>query len=78
MNNLKNNQFIVIKSCDKGGAICIMNTRDYLTKIYTHLQDHNTYKPLTYNPTSATVNDTCTKKMFWKTPGKIVLKFGIF
>ena len=37
-----------------------MNTKDYLTKIHTHLQDHNTYKPLTYNPTSAIINDTCT------------------
>ena len=37
-----------------------MNTKDYLTKIHTHLQDRNAYKPLTYNLTSATVNDTCT------------------
>ena len=37
-----------------------MNTRDYLTKIHIHLQDRNTYKPVTYNPTSAIVNDTCT------------------
>ena len=37
-----------------------MNTKDYLTKIHTYLQDRNTYKPLTYNPTSAIVNDTCT------------------
>ena len=37
-----------------------MNTRDCLTKIHTHLQDRSTYKPLTYNPTSAIVNDTCT------------------
>ena len=28
-----------------------MNTRDYLTKIHTHLQDHNTYKPRTYQCT---------------------------
>ena len=40
LNNLKNNQSIVIKPCDKGGGICIVNTRDYLTKIHTHLQDH--------------------------------------
>ena len=60
LNNLKKNQSIVIKPCDKGGGICIMNTKDYLTKIHTHLQDRNTYKPLTYNPTSAIVNDTCT------------------
>ena len=37
-----------------------MNTKDYVTKIHTHLQDHNTYKPLTYNPTSAIINDACT------------------
>ena len=60
LNNLKKNQSIVIKPCDKGGGICIMNTEDYLTKIHTHLQDRNTYKPLTYNPTSVIVNDTCT------------------
>ena len=60
LNNLKNNQSIVIKPCDKGGGICTMNTRGYLTKIHTHLQDRNTYKPLTYNPASAIVNDACT------------------
>ena len=60
MNNLKKYQSIVIKPCDKDGDICIMNTRDYLTKIHTHLQDRNTFKPLTYNPGSVIVNDTCT------------------
>ena len=37
-----------------------MNTRNYLTKIHTHLHDHNTYKPLTHNSTSAIANDSCT------------------
>ena len=60
LNNLKKNQSIVIKPCDKGGGICIMNTKDYLTKIHARLQDHDTYKPLTYNPTSAIINDACT------------------
>ena len=60
LNNLKNNQSIVIKPCDKGGGICVMKTRDYLTKIHTYLQDRNTHKPLTYNPTSVIVNDVCT------------------
>ena len=59
LNNLKNNQSILIKPCDKGGGIFIMNTRDYLTKIHTYLQDHNTYKPLTHNPTSAITNGAC-------------------
>ena len=56
---VKNNQSIVIIPCDKDGGICIMNTKDYLTKIHTHMQDCNTYKPLTYNPASAIINDTC-------------------
>ena len=60
LNNLKNNQSIVIKPCYKIGGICIMNTRNYLSKIHNHLQDRSTYKPLTCNPTSAIVNDTCT------------------
>ena len=37
-----------------------MNTRDYLTKIHTHLQDRTTNKPLTYNPTNAIAKDACT------------------
>ena len=28
LNDLKNNQSIIIKPCDKGEGICIMNTRD--------------------------------------------------
>ena len=31
LKNLKKNQSIVIKPYDKGGGICIMNTKDYLT-----------------------------------------------
>ena len=39
LNKLKTNQSIVIKPFDKGEGICIMNARDYLTNIHTHLQD---------------------------------------
>ena len=60
LNNLKNDQSIIIKPCDKSGGICIMNTRDYLTKIHTHLQDHTIYKPLTHNPANAIAKDVCT------------------
>ena len=60
MNDLKNNRSIVTQPCDKGGGVCIMNIRDYLTKIYTHLQDHNTYKLLTHNPKNAIAHDACT------------------
>ena len=37
LNDLKNNRSIVIKPYDKCGGICIMNIRDYVTKICTDL-----------------------------------------
>ena len=40
LNNLKNNQSIIIKPCDKSRGIYIINTRDYLTKIYTPTRPH--------------------------------------
>ena len=60
LNDLKNNRSIVTQSCDKGGGVCIMNIKDYLTKIHTHLQDHNTYKLLTHSPKNAIAHDACT------------------
>ena len=47
------NQFIVIEPCDKNRLISIINTKDYFTKSYIHLQDHNTYKSLSLRPTKA-------------------------
>ena len=63
LNNLKNYQSIIIKPCDNGGGICIMNTRDYRTKIHTHIQDHSTYKLFTHNPTNAIAHDTLSYNM---------------
>ena len=63
INNLRNNQSIVIKPCAKGGGICIMNTRNYLTKIHTHLLDLNRYKPLTYKLTGQPKNFYCLLKI---------------
>ena len=60
LNNLKNNQSIVIKPCHKGGDICIVNIRHYLSRIHTNLQDHKTYKTLIHKPTSAIANDAHT------------------
>ena len=75
LSHLKNKQSIAIKPCDKGGSICIMNTRDYLTKIHTHLQDRNTYKPLTHNATSAIANDVCTHMYFQPIIDKATMEF---
>ena len=43
---LKNNESIVIKKADKGGAVAIMTTRHYQQIIYDHLNDCSTYKKL--------------------------------
>ena len=37
-----------------------MSRRDYLSKIYTHLQEDNTYKPLTHVSISRIANDALT------------------
>ena len=58
MNDLKNNQSVIIKPCDRDGDICIMNTRDYLIKIHNTYQ--NTYKLLTHNPTNTIAHDAHT------------------
>ena len=60
LSNLKNNQSIVIKPCPKGGDICIVNIRHYLSRIHTNLQDHKTYKTFIHKPTSAIANDAHT------------------
>ena len=43
LNNLRNNHSIIIKPCGKGNNIWIMNTRDNLTKIHTHLPSKPQY-----------------------------------
>ena len=55
-----NNHSITVKLIHKGGGIYIMNTRNYLSKVHKHLQDHNTNEPLTLNLTNATGHDVGT------------------
>ena len=49
--NLRNNPHIVIKKADKGSAIVIMNTIDYLREGYRQLNDSNFYTKLKKDPT---------------------------
>lgn len=44
LHELKNNTNIIIKKCDKGGGIAILNREDYIHKIDEMLMDHNTYQ----------------------------------
>lgn len=40
---LRSHQQIIIKKCDKGGGIAVMNKSDYENKIYAMINDPNTY-----------------------------------
>ena len=43
---LSNDETIVIKPADKGGAVVILSTGHYQSMIMQHLLDENTYKKL--------------------------------
>ena len=44
LQELKLNNDIIIRKADKGSAVVIMNTKDYLREDYRRLQDTNFYK----------------------------------
>jgi hypothetical protein len=51
LRSLTNNPDIVIKKADKGSAVVVMNTVDYLREGYRQLQDSNFYQKLDHDPT---------------------------
>lgn len=51
LQSLSSNKTIVIKSADKGGAIVIQDTSDYVTQIKKQLRILENYKPIGRNPT---------------------------
>ena len=57
----QHNPEITIKKADKGGGICLLNTADYISKIYTeHLNDRSTYQQLETNPNNRICNAATT------------------
>ncbi|XP_063810519.1 toll-like receptor 7 [Pseudophryne corroboree] len=50
--SLQEDQGIVIKPCDKGGGIAILNKSDYVKEIYRQLSDSNTYQKLKTDPSA--------------------------
>ncbi len=60
---LKNNPEIVIKKADKGSAIVIMNTRDYIAQCLDILNKDEDYEELDYDPS-----------LEYKTDIKVILK----
>ncbi|CAH2284888.1 Hypothetical predicted protein, partial [Pelobates cultripes] len=51
INDLKNNHAITIKPADKGGAVVIMNTQDYIKEGDMQLSDDKYYRKLNEDPT---------------------------
>jgi hypothetical protein len=44
LQDLLSDQSIIIRPCDKGSGVCVINTEDYVHKIENELQDSSTYK----------------------------------
>ena len=59
---LCNNKNIVIKKADKGSAVVVMNTTDYLREGYRQLGDTNFYTKLKNDPTDS-VSDKITRTL---------------
>ncbi|CAG2251143.1 unnamed protein product [Mytilus edulis] len=54
LKSLKDDDSIIIKEADKGGAIIIMDTDFYKEKVLEQLNDEEYYKQITNNPDKAT------------------------
>ncbi|XP_040275793.1 TAR DNA-binding protein 43-like [Bufo bufo] len=46
LKELSNNPCLTIKPADKGGAVVVMNTTDYVDEVYRQLNDENVYRRL--------------------------------
>ena len=56
---LRKNPEIVIKKADKGSAVVIMNTTDYLREGYRQLSDPNFYTKIREDPTEKISDRIC-------------------
>ncbi|GFR92967.1 hypothetical protein ElyMa_004366400 [Elysia marginata] len=50
LNELKKNKNITIKPADKGGAVVVLNTSDYIAECTKQLSNITHYQPLSANP----------------------------
>uniref|UniRef100_A0A667X0K7 Uncharacterized protein n=1 Tax=Myripristis murdjan TaxID=586833 RepID=A0A667X0K7_9TELE len=57
LSELQNNPKILIKPADKGGAVVVQNTKDYLTEAYRQLGDSSFYRQLPHNPVETFVEE---------------------
>ena len=53
---LRKDPSIIITKADKSNSLVVMDTKDYDTKIYAHLNDKTTYKTMTQDHTDQFAN----------------------
>ncbi|MGR8252493.1 reverse transcriptase domain-containing protein, partial [Escherichia coli] len=58
LQQLRSDKDIIVLKADKGNATVIMNTSDYEEKVKELLNDRNTYKLVSYNPTARIYRNT--------------------
>ena len=71
---LTNNSEIVIKKANKGSAVVVMNTQDYLREAYRQLMDQNFYIKIHKDPTEE-VSNKITHLIQMKAKGLITGKY---
>ena len=71
LSNLRKDPSIIITKADKGNSLVVMDTLDYDNKIYSHLNDTNTYTSMTHDHTDKFANKIITELKNLKQNGKI-------
>lgn len=52
LTSLKRDPFITIKEADKGGAVVVMDTKDYVAEAHRQLADRKFYQPVDQDQTT--------------------------
>ena len=74
--DLQQRDDIIIINADKGGAMTIIDTKDYIKEANRQLSDPNSYRKLSYNPTSEHTNTVNTTIDIFKNQHKIPEKIA--
>ena len=72
--NLREDPPIIIAKVDKSNSLVVMDTKDYDTKIYAHLNDKTTCKTITHDHTDQFSNKIIKELKDLKQNGKITLQ----
>ena len=71
LSNLRKDSSIIITKADKSDSLVVMDTTDYDTKIYSHLNDERTYRTTSHDHTDQFANKIINELKSLKQNGKI-------